>query len=98
MRAALGLDRPLHEQYLDYLSGIIRLDLGSSFITNRDVTDDFLQRFPATIELTVAALVFAIGIGIPLGMYTAKRRGPGSTRSGPSCRSSGSASRSSSWG
>jgi peptide/nickel transport system permease protein len=75
VRAALGLDRPLYEQYLDYLSGIIRLDLGSSFITNRDVTDDFLQRFPATIELTVAALAFAIGIGIPLGMYTAKRRG-----------------------
>ena len=75
VRAALGLDRPLYEQYLDYLVGIFRLDLGSSFITNRDVTDDFLQRFPATIELTVAAMVFAIGIGIPLGMYTAKRRG-----------------------
>ncbi len=75
VRQALGLDRPLYEQYLDYLGGILRLDLGSSFITNRNVTDDFLQRFPATIELTVAAMVFAIGIGIPLGMYTAKRRG-----------------------
>jgi peptide/nickel transport system permease protein len=75
VRQALGLDRPLHEQYLDYLGGILRLDLGSSFITNRNVTDDFLQRFPATVELTVAALIFAIGIGIPLGMYTAKRRG-----------------------
>jgi peptide/nickel transport system permease protein len=75
VRAALGLDRPLHEQYWDYLSGILRLDLGSSFITNRDVTADFLQRFPATVELTAAALVVAIGIGIPLGMFTAKRRG-----------------------
>ena len=75
VRAVLGLDRPLYEQYWDYLSGILQLDLGSSFITNRDVVDDFLQRFPATIELTVAAMVFAIGIGIPLGMYTAKRRG-----------------------
>ena len=71
VRAALGLDRPLIEQYLDYMGDLVRLDLGSSFITNRDVTDDFLQRFPATIELTVAALLFAI----TLGMLTAKRRG-----------------------
>jgi peptide/nickel transport system permease protein len=75
VRAALGLDRPLYEQYWDYLSGIMRLDFGSSFLSGRDVTDDFLQRFPATIELTVAALIFAIGLGIPLGMITAKRRG-----------------------
>jgi peptide/nickel transport system permease protein len=75
VRQALGLDRPLPEQYLDYLAGLVRLDLGHSFITNRDVTDDFLQRFPATIELTLAAMTFAIVIGIPLGMYTAKRHG-----------------------
>ncbi len=75
VRAAMGLDRPLHEQYFEYLFGILRLDFGRSFITNRDVTDDFLQRFPATVELTAAALIFAIGLGIPLGMYTAKRRG-----------------------
>ena len=75
VRAALGLDRPLIEQYFEYLSGIIRLDFGTSFITNRDVADDFLQRFPATIELTLAAMFFAIGLGIPLGMMTAKRHG-----------------------
>jgi len=75
VRRALGLDRPLIEQYWDYLTGLFRLDLGTSFITNRDVTADFLQRFPATIELTVAAMIFAIGLGIPLGMMTAKRRG-----------------------
>ena len=75
VRAALGLDRPLHEQYLDYLAGLLRGDLGRSFITNRDVVDDFLQRFPATIELSVAAMVFALAAGIPLGMLTAKRRG-----------------------
>jgi len=75
VRAALGLDRPLHEQYLEYLGGLTRLDLGRSFLTNRDVVGDFLQRFPATFELTAAAMIFALGLGIPLGMFTAKRRG-----------------------
>lgn len=75
VRDALGLDEPLIDQYLAYLTGILRLDFGSSFITNRDVTDDFLQRFPATIELTIAAMLFAITLGIPLGIMTAKRSG-----------------------
>ena len=82
VRQALGLNKPLIEQYLAYITGIIRFDLGHSFITNRDVTDDFLQRFPATIELTLAAMTFAIGIGIPLGMYTAKRHGTWSDSAG----------------
>jgi peptide/nickel transport system permease protein len=75
VRESLGLDRPLHEQYLQYMGGLLQGDLGRSFITNRDVVDDFLQRFPATIELSVAAMLFAIAVGIPLGMLTAKRRG-----------------------
>ena len=75
VREALGLDRPLPEQYFDYLGGLLRGDLGQSFLTRRDVVDDFLQRFPATIELTAAALIFALALGIPLGMMTAKRRG-----------------------
>ena len=74
VRAALGLDRPLWEQYLQYMSGLLRGDLGRSFITNRNVVDDFLQRMPATIELSLAAMAFAIGVGIPLGLATAKRR------------------------
>jgi peptide/nickel transport system permease protein len=82
VRQALGLNKPLIDQYLAYLTGILRFDLGHSFITNRDVTDDFLQRFPATIELTLAAMAFAIGVGIPLGMYTAKRHGTWSDSAG----------------
>jgi len=66
VRAALGLDLPLHEQYFDYLFGLFRGDLGRSFLTNRDVVDDFLQRFPATIELTLSAMVIALAFGIPL--------------------------------
>lgn len=75
VRAALGLDRPLHEQYIEYMAGLFRGDLGRSFLTNRDVLDDFLQRFPATLELTLVAMILAVSIGIPLGVYTAKRRG-----------------------
>jgi peptide/nickel transport system permease protein len=75
VREALGLDRPLHEQYLQYLGGLVQGDLGRSFLTNRDVVDDFLQRFPATIELTLSAMAFALALGIPLGLLTAKRRG-----------------------
>ena len=75
VRASLGLDRPLYEQYFEYVSGVVRLDLGTSFLTNRNVVDDFLQRFPATIELAAAAMIFALTLGIPLGMISAKRRG-----------------------
>ncbi len=75
VREALGLDQPLWVQYWEYISGFARLDLGESFITNRNVTDDFLQRFPATIELAIAAMTFALILGIPLGLLTAKRRG-----------------------
>jgi peptide/nickel transport system permease protein len=75
VRAALGLDEPLHEQYLSYMAGLARGDLGRSFLSNRDVLSDFVQRFPATVELSLAAMVFAVSVGIPMGMYTAKRRG-----------------------
>ncbi len=75
VREALGLDQPLWDQYLQYMGGLLRGDLGRSFITNRNVVDDFLQRFPATIELSLSAMVFAVGVGIPLGVLTAKRRG-----------------------
>ena len=75
VRESLGLDRPLHEQYLQYMGGLLQGDLGRSFITNRDVVDDFFQRFPATIELALSAMFLAIVFGIPLGMLTAKRRG-----------------------
>ncbi|HSK94594.1 MAG TPA: ABC transporter permease [Candidatus Angelobacter sp.] len=75
VRAALGLDRPLYEQYFSYMGGLLQGDLGRSFLTNRDVVTDFFLRFPATIELSVAAMIFAVALGIPLGMLTAKRRG-----------------------
>jgi peptide/nickel transport system permease protein len=72
MREYLGLDDPLWQQYLNYLGNVLRGDLGSSIINNQPVLREFLTRFPATIELTIAAMIFAAGIGIPLGRYAAR--------------------------
>ncbi|MFI5260962.1 MAG: ABC transporter permease [Candidatus Limnocylindrales bacterium] len=69
---ALGLDQPIWVQYITYVGGLLQGDFGSSFINGRSVLEDFLQRFPATIELTVAALIFAVGLGIPLGRLAAR--------------------------
>ena len=68
----LGLDRPLHEQYLLYLSQLLQGDLGTSVINNRTVVEELALRFPATIELTIGALLFAVGLGIPLGRFAAR--------------------------
>ena len=70
----LGLDKPLYQQYLDYMAGVIHGDFGVSATNKVSVTTSFLTRFPATIELTVAAMFLAIGIGIPLGVAAAKRQ------------------------
>jgi len=72
LRHNLGLDRPLIEQYLSYMGGLLQLDFGKSLINNRPVLDEFLIRFPGTIELTVAALIFAAGLGIPFGRFAAR--------------------------
>src|SRR5918995_7135979 len=70
-----GLDRPIHEQYLKYLENLVRGDLGTSISSRRAVTEEIGRRFPATIELALAAMVFAIVLGIPLGFFAAKRYG-----------------------
>lgn len=72
LRANLGLDEPLYVQYLAYLGGLLRGDLGASVINNKPFLDEFLVRFPGTIELTLGALVFAVGLGIPLGRLAAR--------------------------
>ena len=65
VRARLGLDRPIHEQYLLYIGKVIRGDLGVSIVRGDPVLTDILRRFPATVELAVAAIVLAILFGIP---------------------------------
>ena len=72
IRQQLGLDLPLHEQYLRYLGDLLRGDFGKSIINNRPVLTEFANRFPGTIELTAVALLFAAGLGIPLGRLAAR--------------------------
>ncbi|OGK99791.1 MAG: peptide ABC transporter permease [Candidatus Rokubacteria bacterium RIFCSPHIGHO2_12_FULL_73_22] len=74
MERQMGLDRPVPVQYWRYLSGVLRGDFGESATTGRPVLTDFLQRVPATLELTLASMLIAIGVGIPLGVLAAVRR------------------------
>jgi peptide/nickel transport system permease protein len=74
-RERYGLDQPIYQQYWKYVKSTSELDFGVSVATHRKVTDEIKQRFPATIELAVAALIFSTLIGIPLGFLAAKRYG-----------------------
>jgi peptide/nickel transport system permease protein len=70
----LGLDKPLYQQYFDYMAGVLHGDFGISATNKISVTTSFVTRFPATFELTVAAMIIAVGLGIPLGVAAAKRQ------------------------
>jgi peptide/nickel transport system permease protein len=70
-----GLDKPIHIQYWAYLKTVAQGDLGTTIRTRRPVTDELQERFPATIELALAALLFATLLGVPLGFVAAKRYG-----------------------
>ncbi|MAA69900.1 MAG: peptide ABC transporter permease [Deltaproteobacteria bacterium] len=70
-----GFDRPLMEQYFDYLSGVLQGDLGQSFVTKRPVWDEFFALFPATLELSLCAMIFALLLGLPAGIIAAVNRG-----------------------
>jgi peptide/nickel transport system permease protein len=70
-----GLDKPIPVQYWRYLQTVVRLDFGQSVTTRRDVTTELRQKFPATVELALAAMLFAVVFGIPLGFFAAKRYG-----------------------
>ncbi len=73
-RAALGLDRPLLTQYLEYLGGVLRLDLGQTISDNRPITSIVVENGGATLTLSVAALVLALGVGIPAGLLAGRYR------------------------
>ncbi|NCA88232.1 MAG: ABC transporter permease [Gammaproteobacteria bacterium] len=75
LRQALGLDRPLGQQYLEYLQRLARLDLGLSFQDRRPVAAILGERLPATLELTLAALALALTLALPLGVLAARHRG-----------------------
>ena len=75
LRKQLGLDQPVWKQFLDYGGGVLQGDLGISLATHETVMREFLTLFPATIELSLAAMIFAIVIGIPSGVMAAVKRG-----------------------
>ena len=71
-----GLNEPVWRQYVTYMQTTVQdRDLGISVATHREVTDEIRQRFPATVELALAAMLFAVSLGIPLGFIAAKRYG-----------------------
>jgi len=70
-----GLDEPIYKQYVKQLHAWSHADFGTSIATHRTITYEIKQRFPATVELAVAAMIFAIGIGVPLGFFAAKKYG-----------------------
>lgn len=73
IREDLGLNDPLPVQYFRYVENIAGGDLGVSVRTRRPVTEELGQRFPATLELAMAAMIFALVVGVPLGFIAAKR-------------------------
>ncbi|HET7528171.1 MAG TPA: ABC transporter permease subunit, partial [Burkholderiaceae bacterium] len=74
-RHELGLDQPVWKQFLDYMWQLLHGDFGTSLATNQKVLTEFTALFPATIELALAAMLFATLIGLPAGTIAAARRG-----------------------
>lgn len=75
LRERYGLDKPVYRQYFAYLKTTLEGDFGVSVATHRKIADEIKQRFPATIELAIAAMLFAVVVGVPLGFFAAKRYG-----------------------
>ncbi|KAA2212120.1 ABC transporter permease [Pseudoroseomonas oryzae] len=74
MQRQLGLDQPLHIQFLRYVYDIVRLDFGTALMTGKPVLEDIRRVFPATIELATVGIVIGTGLGIPLGVLAAAYR------------------------
>jgi peptide/nickel transport system permease protein len=71
MRHQLGLDKPITLQFIDYIKGIVHADFGISLKSNRPVLKDIINYFPATIELAIASMIFAVSVGVVLGVFSA---------------------------
>ncbi len=75
LRIRLGLERPLLDQYLTFLSGVVRGDLGNSLVDDYPVTAEIALRLPRTLELILAGTLIAVVLGLPAGTYAALHRG-----------------------
>ena len=74
LRKQYGLDRPMPLQYVHYVGGLLRGDLGRSMVSRRDVREDLAQYLPATVELALIAMVLIVLLGVPLGVLNAVRQ------------------------
>ncbi|ORM70814.1 dipeptide ABC transporter permease DppB [Pantoea rwandensis] len=75
LMAQFGLDQPMWKQYITYINGVLHGDLGISLKSRIPVWDEFVPRFKATLELGICAMIFAIAVGIPVGVLAAVKRG-----------------------
>ncbi len=75
-RERLGLDQPLHIQYIRYMNRLLHGDLGASLNSKQDISKELNFFYPATMELALAAMLLIVFIGIPLGVFTGSRRSP----------------------
>ncbi|MGM0445872.1 MAG: ABC transporter permease [Bacillota bacterium] len=71
LRESMGLNQPLYIQFIDFFKGLLRFDLGRSIMSNNPVMNEISVRFPATLELSFFAIVFAVVVGIPAGIFAA---------------------------
>jgi dipeptide transport system permease protein len=74
-RHELGLDQPVWKQFVDYAARVLQGDFGTSLVTNAPVLKEFAALFPATLELSIAAMLIATLVGVPAGVLAAARRG-----------------------
>ena len=75
LRHEMGLDQPIWKQFLDYANALLHGDFGTSIVSKSPVLHEFFTLFPATVELTMTAMLFAIVLGVPAGVIAASRRG-----------------------
>ena len=75
LEAQFGYDRPLWEQYFSFLGEVLHGNLGVSVVTKTPILQEFMDRFPATLELSFCAMIFAVLLGLPAGVIAAVRRG-----------------------
>jgi len=75
LRSELGFDQPLYVQYGQWMLGLIKLDLGQSYMSGKPVWDEMMERLPITVQLTVGALLVMVSISVPLGILSARYPG-----------------------
>ncbi|USK68298.1 nickel ABC transporter permease [Peribacillus asahii] len=75
LRSELGFDQPLYVQYGQWMLGLIKLDLGQSYMSGKPVWDEMMERLPITVQLTVGALLVMVSISVPLGILSARDPG-----------------------